>query len=72
MYYRIPKEFLIPVVTGDIAEKYIRGGERLLKEEDLVEKQALEEADKEYIESQIQGSYSGQDEYYLEINGNIE
>ena len=72
MYYRIPRQFLIPVVTGDITEEYIRGGERLLKEEDLVEKQALEEADKEYIESQIQGSYSEQDEYYLEINGNIE
>jgi len=72
MYYRIPRQFLIPVVTGDIAEEYIRGGARLLKEEDLVEKKALEEADKEYIESQIQGSYSEQDEYYLEINGNIE
>lgn len=58
MYYRIPRQFLIPVVTGDIAEEYIRGGERLLKEEDLVEKKALEEADKEYIESQIQGPYS--------------
>ena len=72
MYYRIPRQFLIPVVTGDIAEEYIRGGARLLKEEDLVEKKALEEADKEYIESQIQGSYPEQDEYYLEINGNIE
>ena len=72
MYYRIPKEFLIAVVTGDIIEEYIRGGEMLLKEEDLVEKKALEEADKEYIESQIQGYYSEQDEYYLEINGNIE
>lgn len=54
MYYRIPRQFLIPVITGDITEDYIRGGERLLKEEDLVEKKALEESDKEYIESQIQ------------------
>ncbi|HEY5525004.1 MAG TPA: hypothetical protein VIK26_06660 [Clostridium sp.] len=72
MYYRIPRQFLIPVVTGDIAEEYIRGGARLLKEEDLVEKKALEEADKEYIESQIQGPYSEQYGYYLEISGNIE
>ena len=72
MYYRIPKEFLIPVVTGDIAEEYIRGGARLLKEEDLVEKKALEEADKEYIESQIQRNCLEQDEYNLEVNGSLE
>ena len=72
MYYRIPKEFLIPVVTGDITEEYIWGGERLLKEDDLEEKKALEEADKEYIESQIKRNYLEQDEYNLEVNGSLE
>ncbi|PRR84608.1 hypothetical protein [Clostridium vincentii] len=77
MYYRIPKEFFIPVIIGDITEEYIQGGQRLFKE-DLVEKEALEAADREYIETEIQGGYwekykynLEEDEYYLEINSNI-
>ena len=55
MYYRIPKEYLIPVVTGEINEEYIENEKIPLKEENLVEKKALEEADKEFVESQVKG-----------------
>jgi len=82
MYYRLPKEYLIPVVTGDIVEEYIEIEEIPLEEEHLVERVALEEADKEFIESQIKRCYlqldkndiredeyfSKTDEYYSKIN----
>lgn len=58
MYYRRPKEYLFPVVTGDINEEYIDIKKTPLKEECLVEKMALEEADKEFIKSEVKGYYS--------------
>jgi len=63
MYYRRPKEYLIPVVIGDIAEEDVKIIKMPIKEEDLVEKIALEEADKEFIESEVKGYYSEVDEY---------
>ena len=64
MYYRRPKEYLIPVVIGDITEEDVEIIKIPIKEEDLVEKIALEEADKEFVESQAIGYFSEGYEYF--------